>query len=64
VDISLKDQLVKVDATSASYEDVENAIRKTGKVIKSGKVVDSSATVPTVAEPEKPLDQATKITAV
>jgi hypothetical protein len=49
----LKDQLVKVDATSASYEDVENAIRKTGKVIKSGKVVDSSATVPTVAEPEK-----------
>ena len=39
VDISLKDQLVKVDATSASYEDVENAIKKTGKVIKSGKVV-------------------------
>jgi copper chaperone CopZ len=39
VDISLKDQLVKVDATSASYEDVENAIRKTGKVIKSGKVI-------------------------
>jgi len=35
----LKDQLVKVDATSASYEDVENAIKKTGKVIKSGKVV-------------------------
>ena len=40
VDISLKDQLVKVDATSASYQDVENAIKKTGKVIKSGKVVD------------------------
>lgn len=39
VDISLKDQLVKVDATSASYEDVENAIKRTGKVIKSGKVV-------------------------
>jgi len=35
----LKDQLVKVDATSASYEDVENAIKKTGKVIKSGKVI-------------------------
>ena len=35
----MKDQLVKVDATSASYEEVENAIRKTGKVIKSGKVV-------------------------
>jgi len=39
VDISLKDQLVKVDATSASFEDVENAIKKTGKVIKSGKIV-------------------------
>ena len=39
VDISLKDQLVKVDATSASYEDVENAIKKTGKKINSGKVV-------------------------
>ena len=39
VDISLKDQLVKVDATSASYEDVENAIKKTGKKIHSGKIV-------------------------
>ena len=63
MDISLKDQLVKVAATSASFEDVENAIRKTGKAIKSGKVVDTSAGVRTVAEPEKPLDQATKITA-
>jgi hypothetical protein len=63
VDISLKDQLVKVDATSASYEDVENAIRKTGKVIKSGKVVDSAAGTRTAAEPDKPLDQATEVTA-
>jgi hypothetical protein len=63
VDISLKDQLVKVDATSASYEDVEKAIRKTGKVIKSGKVVDSAAGARTAVEPDKPLDQATKITA-
>jgi len=39
----LKDQLVKVDATSASYEDVENAIKKTGKVIKSGKIVKGGA---------------------
>ena len=43
VDISLKDQLVKVDATSASYEDVENAIKKTGKKIHSGKVVGATA---------------------
>jgi hypothetical protein len=42
VDISLKDQLVKVDATTASYEDVENAIKKTGKVIKSGRIVEPS----------------------
>jgi hypothetical protein len=45
VDISLKDQLVKVDATSASYEDVENAIKKTGKVIKSGKIVEPSKNI-------------------
>lgn len=49
VDISLKDQLVKVDATSASYEDVEAAIKKTGKVIKSGRIVD--AATPVVNEP-------------
>jgi len=42
VDISLKDQLVKVDATSASYEDVENAIKKTGKKIHSGKIVGAT----------------------
>jgi hypothetical protein len=53
VDISLKDQLVKVDATSASYEDVENAIKKTGKVIKSGKVVSSA-----------PAEKRTEVTAV
>lgn len=63
MDISLKDQLVKVDATTASYADVETAIRKTGKVINSGKVVDSAADTRTTAEPDKPLDQATKITA-
>lgn len=40
MDISLKEQLVKVDATTASYEDVENAIKKTGKVIKSGRIVE------------------------
>jgi len=45
VDISLKEQLVKVNATSASYEDVEAAIKKTGKVIKSGRVVDATTTV-------------------
>ena len=42
VDISLKDQLVKVRTTSASYEEVEAAIRKTGKVIKSGRIVVGS----------------------
>ena len=42
VDISLKDQLVKVDASSASYEDVENAIKKTGKKIHSGKIVGAT----------------------
>jgi hypothetical protein len=77
VDISLKDQLVKVDATSASYEDVENAIKKTGKAIKSGKVVPAETTKPTqeenpavaapapstVVEKNKPIDQATKVTA-
>jgi copper chaperone CopZ len=46
VEISLKDQLVKVDATSASYEDVENAIKKTGKMIKSGKIVGGMKDVP------------------
>ena len=39
IDISLKDQLVTVDST-LPYEDVENAIKKTGKVVKSGKVVE------------------------
>jgi copper chaperone CopZ len=42
VDISLQDQLVKVDATSATYEDVENAIKKTGKVITSGRIVEAA----------------------
>ena len=44
VDISLKDQTVKVDATTASYEEVETAIKKTGKTIKSGKVVKQEET--------------------
>lgn len=39
MDISLKDQTVKVDVTTATYEEVETAIKKTGKTIKSGKVV-------------------------
>ena len=43
VGISLKEQLVTVDATSATYEDVENAIKKTGKKIHSGKIVSPSA---------------------
>jgi hypothetical protein len=43
VDISLKDQLIKVDATSASYEDVESAIKKTGKKIHSGRIVGATA---------------------
>jgi hypothetical protein len=43
VDISLKDQTVKVDATTATYEEVETAIKKTGKTIKSGKVVAPEA---------------------
>jgi copper chaperone CopZ len=69
VDISLKDQLVKVDATTASYEDVENAIKKTGKVIKSGKKVENietpttaAAGTPSTVVEKKPIDQATKIT--
>jgi hypothetical protein len=40
VNISLKEQLVKVEATSASYQDVEKAIKNTGKVITSGRVVN------------------------
>jgi hypothetical protein len=68
----LKDQLVKVDATTASYEDVENAIKKTGKVIKSGKTVESASAPTTTTTPagtpstvveKKPIEQATKITA-
>jgi copper chaperone CopZ len=38
VDISLEDQVVKVDA-SIPYEEVEQAIKKTGKTVKSGKVI-------------------------
>lgn len=66
----MKDQLVKVDATTASYEDVENAIKKTGKAIKSGKKVENT-TAPTVTKAEKPstvvenkpIEQSAKITA-
>jgi hypothetical protein len=55
-----------VDATSASFEDVETAIKKTGKVINSGKIVTptpataeetkAAAPKPAVVE-EKPVDQ-------
>ena len=41
-----------MDATSATYEDVENAIKKTGKVIKSGKIVQPAIDV----APAKPVE--------
>jgi hypothetical protein len=59
VDISLKDQIVKVEATTATYEDVETAIKKTGKTLVSGKVVTPGEKVEEKAEektekPEEP----------
>jgi copper chaperone CopZ len=55
VDISLKDQLVKVDATSATFEDVENAIKKTGKKINAGKIVSSAGSEEKSVESSTPV---------
>jgi copper chaperone len=50
--VSLKDQSVVVDPTTASFETVESAIKKTGKQIKSGEVVKVEAQpVPAPAAP-------------
>ena len=51
LDVSLKDQLVKVD-TTLPYEQVEQAIKKTGKTIKSGRVIEDTPNPNVVANGE------------
>jgi len=48
-EVSLKDQSVLVDPSTASFETVETAIKKTGKQIKSGEIVKADKPLPTPA---------------